>query len=163
MTAVASWANQLTDEQETRLKAAFAEAWLHYPSDPHAAANMVCANAAISYRMAMEWIYDPFVRQCQEELIKKRGEDYYLPNRTLLIRRIMEIGEDKTNGAKDRLAAYRLAAELRNFMPKNEQNTNIQINQNRVMVVKDHGTDDEWREKMAAQQAKLVADAATDV
>lgn len=162
-TAVASWANQLSPEQEQALKRAFAEAWLRYPSDPSAAAQSVCANMAISYRMAMDWVFDPFVRECQEELIKQRGEDFYLPNRTLLVRRIMEIGEDKSHSPKDRLAAYRLVAELRNFMPKPEQNTNIQVNNNRVMIVKDHGTEAEWREKMAAQQAKLVEDAALDV
>lgn len=160
--AVASWANQLTAHQEHELKRAFAEAWLHCPHDPHAAAQSVCSNTSISYRMAMEWVLDPFVRQCQEELVKVNGEDHYLPNRTILIRRIMDIGDDKENGAKERLAAYKLVAELRDFMPKQEQNTNIQINQNRVMIVKDHGTDDEWREKMAAQQAKLVEDAASD-
>jgi len=161
--AVAPWANQLSTAQERQLKAAFAEAWLHFPSDPHKAAQSVCTNTAISYRMALDWVFDPYVKECQEKLIKDRGEDYYLPNRTLLVRRIMEIGEDKTHTAKDRLAAYKLVAELRDFMPKPEQNTNIQINQNRVMIVKDHGTDEEWRLKIAAQQAKLVSEAAADV
>jgi hypothetical protein len=42
----------------------------------------------------------------------------------------------------------------------NVQN-NTQVNQNRVMVVVDHGTDDEWEAKLRRQQRDLMEEAAT--
>lgn len=35
--------------------------------------------------------------------------------------------------------------------------------QNRVMIIKDHGTDEEWAAKLRAQQERLVREAAADV
>lgn len=42
----------------------------------------------------------------------------------------------------------------------NVQN-NIQVNQNRVMVVVDHGANDEWEAKLLRQQRDLMKEAAT--
>lgn len=38
-------------------------------------------------------------------------------------------------------------------------NSNTQVNNNRVMFVTDHGTDEEWEAKLQAQQSALVTDA----
>jgi hypothetical protein len=35
-------------------------------------------------------------------------------------------------------------------------------NQNRVMIIKDHGTDEEWAAKLRVQQERLVREAAAD-
>jgi hypothetical protein len=36
-------------------------------------------------------------------------------------------------------------------------------NQNRVMIIKDHGTDEKWAAKLRVQQERLVREAAADV
>ena len=38
-------------------------------------------------------------------------------------------------------------------------NHNTLVSNNRVMIVTDHGTDEEWEAKLRAQQDKLIADA----
>lgn len=56
------------------------------------------------------------------------------------------------------IKAQRLAAEMLGNLPKGDQGVAIHNNviNNRVMVVKDHGSDDDWEAKARAQQAKLI-------
>ena len=58
----------------------------------------------------------------------------------------------------DYVKATRVAAEMLGYMPKAGD---INISQNntvneRVMIVKDKGTDEQWEERLARQQAKLI-------
>lgn len=55
---------------------------------------------------------------------------------------------------KERLNAYKLVAEINGFVNKSGPSVALQIN--RVMQVRDHGSDDDWEERAKAQQARLV-------
>lgn len=146
------------DRDETTLKSAFAAALLRTPHDAFAAACSVFGtDTARALTVANSWVYDTDVLQFQADMIKEFGEDAFLPSKLTLARRIYDLGNDVRAELRDRLAAFKLYAELRNFIEKPAvvQN-NVTVNQNRVMVVRDHGTNDEWAVKVRSQQARLI-------
>lgn len=156
MSAVAPW---VQIEDNAVLKKAFAAALLYHPNEPFkAGAKVFPGNHTRALTAAQVWVGDPEVLQFQVDLLEEFGEDNFLPNKVMLARRIFELGENERASIPERLAAFRLYADVRGFIEKAAliQNNNVTLNQNRVMVVKDHGTDDDWEVKVAAQQSKLI-------
>jgi hypothetical protein len=156
--ALAPW---VQDERDApTLKRAFAAALLYYPTDPFKAALQLFPNNTMrALTVAQEWIADPFVLNAQAELIAELGEDHFLPSKVTLARRVFELGENVRASQSEKLSAFRLYAELRGFIEKPgftvQNNTNI-LNQNRVMLMTDHGSNEDWETKALAQQTKLV-------
>lgn len=155
--ALAPW---VQDERDApTLKRAFAAALLRYPTDPFKAALQLFPNNTMrALTVSQEWIADPFVMNVQAELIEELGEDHFLPSKVTLARRVFELGENARATQSEKLSAFRLYAELRGFIEKPgfTVNNNTQINQNRVMVMTDHGSNDDWETKALEQQTKLV-------
>lgn len=140
-------------------KAAFAEELLRNPNDPYGAATKIFGQGTeLAITAGRDWIRDIEVLNKQKELIEENGEETYLPNRAILARRVFEIGESSRCSVTERLAAFRLYADLRNFIEKPgvSIDNRTMIQNNKVMVIKDHGSDEEWEEKTRVQQAKLV-------
>ena len=159
--ALVPW--QQDNRDEDTLKKAFAGSLLKYPTDPIKAAIEVFG-AANNYRVvkaSQDWVHDPLVLTTQTELIKEFGEDTFLPSKLTLARRIFELGEKTTATVGERLAAFRLYADVRGFIEKQAvvDNRSITVNQNKVMVVRDYGTDEQWELQVKSQQAKLVSEA----
>lgn len=142
---------------ELALKHEFAEALLKLPNDPFRAACGVFGNDTVkALEVANRWPFDLVVLQRQAELLDKFGPEEFLPTKTDVARRIWNCGEAATD-TKDKLAAYRLYAELRGFVPKGDAaGVNVTVNNNRVMVVPAFGTDDQWETNAARQQSKLI-------
>jgi hypothetical protein len=140
------------------LKDAFANALLRTPYDPFGAALSIFGNDTMkALQVSKEWTHDFYVLAKQAELLEQYGEDEFLPSKTVLARRIFELAETSRD-AKDRLAAYRLYGELQGHIKK-DGGTNVQFNNvtnNRVMVIKDHGNDDDWERKAQKHQTKLI-------
>lgn len=148
------------------LKDLFAIAFLREPSNPFGAAVKVFGlDTGRALYASTHWVDDSYVLARQAELLGMFGEDYFLPNKAALARRVYELA-DKTTDAKEQTAVLKLYAEIRGFIEKqtaiaNVVNNNTIVNQNRVMIVKDHGTDAQWEEKAAKQQTLLVEHART--
>jgi len=144
-------------EAEKEQKDRFAEALLRTPTDPFRAALTVFGNdTATALRISNLWPYDLYVLQRQAELLEQFGPDEYLPTKQQVARRIYEVGENAADN-KDKLAAFKLYAELRGFVPKGEGVTNnLTVNNNRVMIMKDFGTDEQWESAAVGQQTKLI-------
>lgn len=156
--ALAPW---VQDERDaSTLKKAFAAALLRFPNDPFKAAlQLFPSNTLRALTVSQEWISDPFVLNAQSELIEELGEDHFLPSKLTLARRVFELGERERASQSERLAAFRLYAELRGFIEKpgfTVQNNTLINNQNRVMVMTDHGSNENWEAKALEQQTKLV-------
>lgn len=152
---IAPWAEQ------TAMKAAFAAALLRYPNDAFKAASLVCGtDSGRALRMAWEWPNDPGVLEKQKELLEEYGEEHFAPTKAQASQKVYEIASDERVDAKVRLAAFDLFCRIKGFIQKPEgtviNNNNTVVNQNRVMLMRDHGTVEEWEEKLRAQQAKLV-------
>jgi hypothetical protein len=146
---------------ETILKDAFAAALLRQPNDPFRAALQIFgSDTRRALQVSQEWVCDLYVLSKQAELLEAMGEDAFLPNKAMTARRIWDLANTTTD-TRDKIAALKLYAEVRSYIekPGDKINTNLTINQNRVMVIKDHGSDDDWERRAGEQQMKLVADA----
>jgi len=154
-----AWLTQVETKNEKELKRKFAEELLRNPNDPYGAAYRLFGTDTIrALQVSQTWVIDPYVLEVQAELLKEFGEDEYLPSKAILARRVFDLADRPNTDVKDRLAAYKLYAEIRSFIAKPETNIqNIQNNTNlRVMVVKDFGNDGEWETKARKHQTKLI-------
>lgn len=142
---------------EQERKARFAEALLRTPNNAYAAACVVFGtDTANALRVSSEWPFDLYVLQRQAELLDEFGADEFLPTKAVVARNIYETGERATD-PKDKLAAFKLYAEVRGFMPKGDAaSVNLTVNNNRVMVLRDFGNDDDWERAASKQQSKLI-------
>lgn len=157
MNVIAPWAAETRDERT--LKRLFAAELLRYPNNPFQAGRVLFPNNHLfAITAAQQWVSDRYVLESQAELIAEFGEDYFLPSKVILARRIYDLGERESANTSERLAAYKLYAELRGFIQKSDTivGANVTINQNRVMVVPSAGSDAEWEEKVGKQQMKLI-------
>jgi hypothetical protein len=141
---------------DTILKDAFAAALLRSPDDPFTAALAVFGtDTRTALYVSQEWVRDLYVLQKQAELLEQFGEDEFLPSKATLARDVFNFARSTKDG-KEKIAAYKLYAEVRGMIEKQTAIANVTVNNNRVMVVKDHGTDDDWETAARIQQAKLI-------
>lgn len=150
---------QLTELEQ---KHAFAEAWLRHPKDPFAAARDVFgADTGRALIVAQTWTLDVEVLAHQQRLIDEHGARSFLPTKEEFARRVLDATDalnDSVLAFEDKLKGYKLFAEIMGYIEKpgptiNNNPTTI----NRVMVVKDHGSNDDWERRARNQQAALVA------
>ena len=110
--------------------------------------NGYCAGIANS------WKNDPEV--LSHVATAKKAESKPVPTKEELALELLD--RAKSMEDDDYVKATRLAAEMLAYMPKSGD-TNISVGNTineRVMIVKDKGTDEEWEHKIAKQQAKLI-------
>lgn len=141
------------------LKDLFAAALLREPDNAFGAACKVFGTDTISaMQAANEWPRDLYVLTKQAELLEQFGEESFLPNKMTLARKIFETAETTNIDKKDRLKAYELYGELMGFMPKQTAIANVtnNVTQNRVMIIRDYGTDEQWEIAAREQQMKLI-------
>ena len=63
----------------------------------------------------------------------------------------------------ERLNAYKLYSEMSGYTGRNSAAApSVSVFANKVMYVRDQGSDDSWEQRAAAQQAKLVQEAKSD-
>lgn len=128
----------------------FAAALKVYPND-YGAALRICD----------EWLEDPEVVAARIELIAGGvAFDDRDKLRKELIDVLMTIVRDKGKFTEDRIKAAKEVAAISGIAQENKTtiNNNVQnnITTNKVMVVKDHGNDDEWERKLMKQQEELT-------
>jgi len=136
-------------------KKQFALALLKMPDEPFKAALQVFPDdTAFALRVCNEWVNDPEVLAHKEDICDDDGELAFLPNKAVLCRAIWQ----RMKNTRDPDAYCKLAklyADVRAFIPKQEQSVNVQVNHNKVMIIKDHGTDGDWEHKLIQQQTAL--------
>lgn len=158
---------EVVDTSEDDLKRRYAEALLRCEGKPYAdyaAAIEIFGKAQIAKTLEVSktWPNDPIVIEHRDEIIKERGGTAGLPDKTDIARKLWDMGKDETGKVadKERIAALRLLADIQGHIPKgsttiNNSNSNNSLTQN-VMVVKDHGPDDAWEDKLKKQQSDLM-------
>lgn len=133
-----------------------------FPGDPFKAACAVFPDDPGKCLMiAAHWINDIAVIEAKHEYIDAKGKALNVPTKEELVTKILDMAETVTIDIRDRLSAFKLAAELMDYMPK-ANNTNIQDNRvmnvvNKVMVVPVSGNNDDWAKRAQEQQARLVS------
>lgn len=142
---------------EEELKTRFAQALLLKPDDLFGAAFSVFPNdTGKALQIASLWKNDPFVKLEMIRLMSDGDGRAYLPSKEQQCKDIYEIANSDKVDEEIRLKAHRLFAELMGHIEKPAAaNNNILVNQG-VMIVRDHGTDNDWEAKTMAQQTKLI-------
>lgn len=148
------------NEQEAKAK--FAEELLRRP---RAAFEIACElfgpmETGRALKASAEWPVDPYVLDIQAGLIEEHGERYFLPTKEQFARQVIDYA-DTIRTPEDRLKAYRLYAEVMGFIEKPGVVVNNNVDNRRVMIVKDHGNDDDWERRLVNQQKQLTNAAAS--
>lgn len=145
----------------TTLKDMFAVALARDPSKALQAASYVFPeDRSEALRVAVEWVNDPYVLAKLSEFEAENGG---MPSKEKIGLRILAIADNEKIKPEDRLKALKLYADVFGFIDKPGTSiTNNTLTVNRVMAIKDHGSDDDWEAKIASQQARLI-DVATVV
>lgn len=151
----------LSDEQE--LKKQFARELLKTPTEPFKVASRLFGDdTGRALQVSHRWPHDPEVIGYMQTAIEDMGDLHFLPSKAEAARAAWELSQDQKLDTDNRLKALRLYADIRGYIERQGGITVNQnnITQNKVMVVKDHGSNSDWENAAAAQQAKLISDAA---
>ena len=107
----------------------------------------------------LAWKNDPDVLAEIRELNSKPMEET-IASKIETCRLAWEMANDPDCPHKDRVAALRLYSEINEFITKQTKaSAQVNVQTNKVMVVKDHGSDEDWERKVANQQARLIGEA----
>lgn len=137
-------------------KKRFAELLLKTPGDPFPCANAIFpGNIQRAMHAAMNWPADPEVIALMNDMQGEEGEMSFLPTKADLGRLVWDMAKNTSLDVDDRIKAAKLYAEIRGFVEKAPTGPIVNVNQNRVMVIESHGSDDEWSAKLAHQQRTL--------
>lgn len=143
----------------------YAIALLKTPDDPFKAALAVFPyDTAKALAVSKEWPRDEEIIGLCDKLIQDEGEGAFLPTKEDLARAVFKRAERSLEDA-DAFKGYKLYADIMGHVekPGTTVNNNTLVDNRRVMVVTDHGTDDEWEAKVLAQQTKLIEDGARPI
>lgn len=106
-------------------------------------------------KVATEWPHDKDVKNFIKKIKENEDSIDTLPSKKELAQSIWEKME-VCKYPKDYAKLAKLYAEVRGFIEKPDNKPIVNINQNRVMVVKDLGTAEDWENKAAKQQRDLL-------
>lgn len=146
-------------QDETKLKAAFAALLLRTPAEPFVAGLALFPNeTARALWVATHWMNDDIVKAEMKRLRNAGADLDDLPNEADLLRTVWEMTQ--RGMLDDRVKAAKLYADIRGYISKGPA-VAVNVSNNRVMVIRDQGTNEEWEAKVAKQQANLLDAAAT--
>ena len=141
----------MSDERKTL----FAELLLKTPDNPFKAAMGVCREAGEALLISQNWPDDEFVISEQKRLLVEFGDDHFLPTKEELARTVFEAAKE-ARFEENKVKFLKLYADIRGFIAKPETNVTVQNTNNRVMIVKENGSDDDWANKLLKQQRSLI-------
>lgn len=109
------------------------------------------------------WNSSPIVMQERMRLQEEHGERAELPTKEKVLKEVLELGRSRTLTANERLNAYKLYSEMSGYTGRNSMAApSVSVFANKVMYVPNQGTDAQWEQAAAKQQAQLVVDARAD-
>lgn len=144
----------------------FAIELLKDPRDPLGAATIALdGDEVTAMKVYMEWANDTDVEDYQRKhlsLSSREGQfNEKLPEKEAYAKAVYELANDGKVDYDTRYKYHKLYGDVQGFIQKPETTTNVQINQSqsRVMIVKDHGSDEDWEESLSKQQDQLTIEA----
>lgn len=147
---------------ELEQKEKFAKLFLDYGGDLLASHNFKAAielfpeDTRTALKIATEWPHDSEVKGFIKKIQDFETSIDSLPSKKDLAEDIWKKMQKPYVDPKEYAALAKLYAEVRGFIEKPENKQVVNINQNRVMVIKDQGSPDEWSNKAEKQQRDLV-------
>jgi len=146
------------DQHESKLK--FAAELLRNDNDPFKAAfAAVPHDPGMALQIAKAWFDDPVVTAEKDRLLRSCDAKSFLPSKEKQLRDIYSLATDGKQSAEDRIKAHRLYAEINGFIEKPSTNGAINVLNQGVMIVREHGNDADWEAKAMAQQRTLTGHA----
>jgi len=152
------WKSPIPNE----LKPKFAAELLRLGDPNKAAFALLPSNndTGLAMHLAKLWADDPQVlaemgRLMQDSTLAKS----LLPSKEMQAKDIYAIAQDPRIEVKERLAAHRLYAEVLGHIEKQAAGNVTNVLNQGVMVIKDHGSDDDWEKKAVKQQRTLTLNA----
>ena len=125
------------------------------PDEQFAAAREIEPNEiGIALWIAHHWPHDEAVKAEMARLKKTGADGDDLPTAADLARTVWSLTQ--VGLFDDRIKAAKLYAEIRGLIKKPEAAVNVNVNNNRVMVIREKGTDAEWEDGVGKQQAALI-------
>lgn len=146
-------------EEFQELKIAFARLLFLDPGNPFECGRKIFPDhTGFACMAAVEWKNDPAVIEEMERLALETPVENLIATKQEAMKNAWNMANDSSINPKERVAYLRLFAEMAEYMPEKSSVKNVQKNEviNRVMVVKDHGSDEDWEAKVAEQQRKLI-------
>lgn len=144
------------DTEDTKKR--FAAAWAQHPDDVFKAALSVLGDAGLALASVRQWEHDPDVIALRDELAHEAQAARLEGMRERVLLKLEDAMDKCINyEVKSKIGKVILDATKEDAPGAGAGNTFIQ--NNRVLVLTDHGTDDEWLAKLRAQQARLIEDA----
>lgn len=111
---------------------------------------------------ANSWLQCPEVNAEVDRLIAAGEVGVVLPTQETVAHEVLTLARSIKN-PKDKLAAYKLHAEMRGMIKKPETTiNNVNDNSVRVLRVPAFASQEQFEERLEAQQVKLLADARSD-
>jgi hypothetical protein len=141
-----------TDESK---KTKFAELLLKTPDNPFKAAMGVFDETGDALYASIHWPEDDFVKAEQKRILDEKGKAHFLPDKERLSHMIINEAEQARDPG-DKHKMFRLYAEVNGMIDKPGTNVTVTNTNNRVMMVHDHGSDEDWSNKALKQQRRLV-------
>lgn len=141
------------------LKIAFARLLFLEPGNPFECGKKIFPdNTGYACMAAVQWKNDSVVVEEMERLAAETPIENLVATKQEAMQNAWLMANNTSINPKERVAALRLFAEMAEYMPEKTSVKNVQKNEviNRVMMVKDHGEDEEWAEKVSEQQRKLT-------
>lgn len=144
-------------DDATKLR--FAREYLRTKKWAEAALNVI-GDPGTALRAAQVLPSDPIVIAEIERLVGENGEDSFLPTKAEIAREIYDKAKQFGDSPEDYERLMKLYCTIRGYIEKPGANVGVAVTVAPVMVLRDHGTDEEWAAKAAAQQHNLVLNAA---
>lgn len=165
-TTSAAWGfDPFNDERlkDVALMKRYAAEQLRAPGrDIHIALGLI-PETQIAIAAVNAWNNDPTVIRERLRLMEEYGERAELPTKETIAKEILELARASEHSVPDRLKAYGQYTEMMNYTGRNAGATAaVNIFSNKVMLVKDHGTNDDWEARAVSQQSGLVKQAQDD-
>lgn len=148
------------------LKRRFAAEMLRRPGEPFRVAYELFVDNPndeysnmVSTLAARDWAHDPIVIAERQRLQTEIGQAAELPTKETIMLEILDLARTSKT-VPDRLKAYAQYSEMQGYTGRNSgAGAGIAMYANKVMLVKDHGTDEQWESGLKAQQQKLIREA----
>lgn len=144
----------MTDLELDQKKKRFAFEILKAPGESFSIAKSLLGDTPAAFDAAGSWIADPIVLEEKDRLIEAHGQRYFLPTREDMVRDILKRASFSDNDGYTKL--MKLASEMLGYIEKPGTSVTTNVQMNPIMIVKDHGSDDDWENKVSNQQRSLL-------
>lgn len=141
-------------------KEAFVKEWLRSGDTFKAAHSVFPSDPGRAMRVSWDWPNDKEILEYRAELLIESGGVEGIPSKDELAREIYQFTTKIVN-EELRLKGYELFAKVRGYVERpavtNIDNRRVTMT-NKVLIVKDHGSDDAWERSLSDNQKRLTAE-----